>query len=239
MNRLVTLGLATMITGCGLAPPPTAAVDADIARVVDDVELGAGLDLWDASLRFTELEQGRVRGTIGSLTVDAAPDIANVYDDGHFAQLAVYALAPTGGRVMLRLDIDAGIERTTLVPGIGSRFRPSSRVSALACQGGDSGDASAPFTDTTYDAVPCEVAIDAEQDVDDPQALRVRVAATLPGNGGACINGDATETCADGMAVLAGSGCSEVELHDLDGDGDGDLDNTPWDAEATFVLRRE
>lgn len=238
MNRLVTLALLATVTGCGLGPADVI-IDAQRAptpgsdNVAEPTQAPAG---WDASRLFTAIADGRMRGTIGETTVDAAPDIADVYDDGSFTQLAVYAKADSGRRVMLQLSADM-----PLVPGTGSRFRPQSRVVGLACQGSDSGDPAAPFASTSYDEAACEVAMDAEQDADNPQALRVHVAATLPLGRGTCLPpDDAGEGCVGEMASTGALGCAEVALPDLDGDGDGDLgDEQQWDAEATFLLLRQ
>ena len=164
---------------------------------------------WDFSTRFAAIRDGRILGNIGPATgLNLPTDIAHVYDDGFFTQLAVYALRGDGRRVMLQLQID-NFGEPLFVPGTGKRLRPGytdGRVmAALACEGSDSGDPEAPLEDTDFDEEPCDVGVDTEQNPEDPSTLRVTLQATFADDNGDCLDDEGPD------------------LPDLDDDGDGDL----------------
>ncbi|MDP2343505.1 MAG: hypothetical protein Q8O67_21275 [Deltaproteobacteria bacterium] len=187
---------------------------------VDDDSAPAPLPPWDTTRLFTGARDGRIVGTIGpSSNLDLPTDIVHVFDDGYFTEVAVFALRSDGQRVMLMLNVDSADGDGFFKPGIGKRmstgFTTAGNVTALACQGPDSGDRAQPFADTPFDEEPCEIGVDTEQDPGDPQALLVTVQATF-----ADENGD----CPDAPGGDLGDGDAGVEdLPDLDGDGDGDL----------------
>ena len=179
------------------------------------------LPAWDHSLFFTGGRDGRIAGTIGPVAnMDRPTDIVHIYDDGYYTEIEVFALSTDGTRVMIQLQVDSINGEGFFVPGVAKRLRPgyttAGNVGALACAGEDSGNTVQPFlNDPAFDAEPCEVGVDTEQDGDQPQALRVTVQATLPDE-----NGDCPE--APGAGIGDGD-FGEEDLPDLDGDGDGDL----------------
>jgi hypothetical protein len=190
--------------------------------VADDDEAPAPAPLppWDTAPLFTGARDGRISGAIGPASnLDLPTDIAHVYDDGYFTEIAVYALRNDGQRVMIQLQIDSIDGQPFFHPGIGKRLAPgyttAGNFSAMACMGPDSGDEDQPFEDTPFDDVPCEVGVDTEQDPDAPQALVVTVQAVF-----ADENGDCPEAPGGG---LGDGDFGEEDLPDLDGDGDGDL----------------
>jgi hypothetical protein len=182
----------------------------------------APLPPWDSSQPFTGARDGRIAGTIGPAAgFDLPTDIANVYDDGYYTQIEVFALRSDGRRVMLALQVQTdGEDGPFFVPGVGKRMKlgytTAGYVGALACEGPDSGDPSEPFGDTPFDEEPCEVGVDTEQDPENPaNVLRVTVQAVF-----ADANGDCPEE--PGAGVGDGD-FGEEDLPDFDGDGDGDL----------------
>ncbi len=177
---------------------------------------------WDSSTPFTGARDGRIVGNIGPATgLNLPTDIANVYDDGYYTQIEVFALRSDGRRVMLALQVQTdGESGPFFVPGVGKRMKlgytTAGYVGALACEGPDSGDPEEPFGDTPFDEEPCEVGVDTEQDPENPSnVLRVTVRAVF-----ADANGDCPE---DPGAGVGDGDFGEEDLPDMDGDGDGDL----------------
>jgi hypothetical protein len=167
---------------------------------------------WDDSTIFAGLRDGRVAGDFGPIVgVNLATDITHVYDDGYFTQIDVYAVRDDGQRVMLQLQVES-YQGPFFVPGIGKRMRngfgDGGYAWALGCAGPDGGSDVQPFMDTPYDEEACDIAIDTEQNTDDPTALSVVLHATFRDGDGEC-----PDMPSDG----------DMDLPDEDGDGDGDL----------------
>lgn len=204
----------------------------------------APLPAWDPTRSFVAAVGDRFAGDLGSSqNLDTPADLAFVYDDGWYTQLEVYAHGSNGQRVMLMLAISTADGTPWLVPGLGFKFRPghvrNADVWSLGCEGPETGNTQMGmiFADTPYDEDPCEVGVDTEQDPENPDALRVTLAASFgedceddvgePGGDDVGEPGgdDGTDGGTDGGVDGGDEG---VDLPDDDGDGDGDLP-TPGD----------
>jgi hypothetical protein len=200
--------------------PDDGDVPGDVVDEPAPVEETPPLPPWNASRPFQSLEDGRVRGTIGAVAnADLPADLASLYDDGYFTQIDLYALRSDGQRVMLQLQLAAGVNGPVLQPGVGFRAQLGPRADgsylyALGCQGPDGEDE--PFADTPFDEEPCDVGVDTERDPENPDQLLVTIAATFADDNGDCPD------------VPGG----DVGLPDGDNDGDGDLPGCPNDPGA-------
>ncbi len=195
------------------------------------------LPAWDPTRSFVAAVGDRFVGDLGtSQNLDAPADLAFIYDDGWYTQMEVYARGSYGQRVMLMLAISTADGTPWLTPGMGFKFRPghvrNADVWSLGCEGPETGNTQMGmiFSETPYDEDPCEVAIDTEQDPENPGALRVTLAATFdedceddvgdPGGDDGADDGDDGD---GGDDVGDPGGDDGVDLPDDDGDGDGDL----------------